>query len=71
MGLPIPYGNLGIVIPELFLEMDRSIFNLVEDCEESKIFDFSVDSFWRLNLALRVNSLQIRQYLDTYHSILI
>ncbi|EKM76323.1 hypothetical protein AGABI1DRAFT_131414 [Agaricus bisporus var. burnettii JB137-S8] len=52
LGLPIPYNNLGTIIPELFWRSSTK----------------SSNSKPELEYALDLNSRQIRQYLETYRS---
>lgn len=63
MGIPVPYGSLGAVIPELFFGMQRRHITT----PGHKDWSFGLlDNFWQLNTAMRTNIFQIRRYLDTY-----
>ncbi|TMW63072.1 hypothetical protein Poli38472_005690 [Pythium oligandrum] len=57
-GIPIPFGNLGAVIPQLFYHQSAN-----EDSESE-----AGQSFKTLNKALRLNVDQVRRYLLTYSS---
>ena len=74
LGIPIPYGNLGKIIPELFgvaHMADLLDYNTVRrQIEEKKVNTEDVqEAMWRLNSAMRVNVLQIRRYMETYLSL--
>ncbi|EFA77326.1 phosphatidylinositol glycan [Heterostelium album PN500] len=59
LGVPIPYGNLGAVIPELFLGVD--------DHQQSSS---TVHPGWyRLIDAQRINAWQIKRYLESYSQV--
>ncbi len=58
LGLPIPFGNLGQVIPEVFF-----FHSTTEDDEEASI---RLKKLGKLNEALALNVHQVRQYLQTY-----
>ncbi|TDH67073.1 hypothetical protein CCR75_004249 [Bremia lactucae] len=58
-GLPIPFGNLGSVIPSLFFKPSAISAN-----EESSV----LTAFQTLNLALRLNFDQVQRYLSRYSS---
>jgi len=55
LGLPIPFGNLGKVIPELILAGSQGL-SLIEELE-------------RANDMLRINTRQVRTYLEKYASV--
>lgn len=59
-GLPIPFGNLGSIIPQLFF------FPSSPDKETAE--NDSVSAFETLNQALALNVAQVRTYLLTYSS---
>ncbi|KAJ8576278.1 hypothetical protein ON010_g2934 [Phytophthora cinnamomi] len=61
-GLPIPFGNLGSVIPSLFFVPPQS--QTSAEGEESS----AVAAFQSLNQALRLNLDQVRRYLFRYSS---
>eukprot|EP01134_Creolimax_fragrantissima_P000440 CFRG0440T1 len=68
LGLPIPFGNLGRVIPEMFFIIPRdtkipSIRELSSDCTE--IVNIAL-RFQSVNDALRINAEQVDRYLFAY-----
>lgn len=60
LGLPIPFGNLGQVIPELFF------FTEDEKKGEEEEDSIRLKKLGKLNEALALNMHQVRQYLETY-----
>ncbi|EGZ16906.1 hypothetical protein PHYSODRAFT_498987 [Phytophthora sojae] len=63
-GLPIPFGNLGSVIPSLFFVPPATTKQTSVGGEENK----AVTAFQSLNRALRLNLDQVRRYLFRYSS---
>ncbi|CAH0479237.1 unnamed protein product [Peronospora belbahrii] len=59
-GLPIPFGNLGSVIPSLFFMPSSS---------SDKSDNSALSAFQTLNRALRLNLDQVRRYLFRYSSV--
>jgi phosphatidylinositol glycan class O len=53
LGIPIPFGNLGAAIPELFFRMDSS-----SQAETDPMRDIA-GRFAALNRMLRLNALQV------------
>ncbi|KYR00177.1 hypothetical protein DLAC_11548 [Tieghemostelium lacteum] len=53
LGVPIPFGNLGSIIPELFYSTQ----------------DTSVQGWTRLMQSIRINTWQIKRYLDSYSKV--
>jgi hypothetical protein len=68
MGIPIPFGNLGGIIPELFFGMQRRHINTPTHNDWGFGVEF-LEKYWRMNSAMKVNIFQIRRYLDTYLSL--
>ncbi|KAF9067217.1 hypothetical protein BDP27DRAFT_1329173 [Rhodocollybia butyracea] len=72
LGLPIPFGNLGTVIPELFWRQSNPPQNPTEESwgwgsiRKTAVKDEDRSRASSLIRALRLNALQIHTYLDTY-----
>lgn len=72
LGLPIPFGNLGALIPELFLRTDLEGDWHPEIAKHAHSGDVKVSELTsalaKLNLLMHVNVRQIYQYVRTYSS---
>ncbi|KAL6058819.1 mannose-ethanolamine phosphotransferase gpi13 [Balamuthia mandrillaris] len=81
LGVPIPFGNLGVVIPELFFpsapqtplhnfflkDAENKEMTLVHESEEQQLQ--WLRSYETLNTALHLNCWQIKRYIWTYTSL--
>lgn len=57
-GIPIPYGNLGMLIPQLCLCANSLI--------KSEAADLGIDAMMNLLIQTRINAIQVVQYLSEY-----
>lgn len=58
-GVPIPFGNLGSIIPEFF-------FGIKHEVVQAHTKDFFIERLRSVNAALALNVAQVKKYLDFY-----
>lgn len=75
LGIPIPFGNIGGIIPELFLNTNfdniQEIINYINNTNilNEENLTFIISSLQKTNIALHINNWQIFNYLQTYSKI--